>query len=173
MADEIQLAPCPEVKAILRVTAIERSADARRTTVSYSYSLPRVAGASCAGLRYLPDAEARAVTLQTRQENGRVVASPSVGGTGVGITGADDVYGREAFEAKIRFAFRELGLTKLVNGYFDGNENSWEMQRKLGYRRVAEVPSRCMADGRQTIEHVTTLLRSDWEGREDQTSSRA
>ena len=50
-------------------------------------------------------------------------------------------YGREAFEAKIRFAFRELGLTKLVNGYFDGNENSWAMQRKLGYRRVAEVPS--------------------------------
>lgn len=76
-------------------------------------------------------------------------------------------YGREAFEAKIRFAFRELGLAKLVNGYFDGNENSWAMQRRLGYRRVAEVASRCMADGRQTIEHVTTLLRSDWENRED------
>lgn len=82
-------------------------------------------------------------------------------------------YGREAFEAKIRFAFRDLGLTKLVNGYFDGNEDSWAMQRKLGYRRVAEVASRCMADGRQTIEHVTTLLRSDWTDREDQTSSRA
>ena len=76
-------------------------------------------------------------------------------------------YGREAFEAKIRFAFCELGLTKLVNGYFDGNDSSWGMQRKLGYRRVAKVPSRCMADGRQTIEHVTTLLRSDWEDRED------
>ncbi|MGD9806697.1 MAG: GNAT family N-acetyltransferase [Hyphomicrobiaceae bacterium] len=72
-------------------------------------------------------------------------------------------YGREAFEAKIRFAFCELGLTKLVNGYLDGNERSWAMQRKLGYRRVAEVPSRCMADGRQTIEHVTTLLRGDWQ----------
>jgi RimJ/RimL family protein N-acetyltransferase len=82
-------------------------------------------------------------------------------------------YGREAFEAKIRFAFRELGLTKLVNGYFDGNENSWAMQRKLGYRRVAEVPGRCMADGRQTIEHVTTLLRSDWDDREARTSNRA
>ena len=80
-------------------------------------------------------------------------------------------YGREAFEAKIRFAFRELGLTKLVNGYFDGNEASWAMQRKLGYRRVAEVTSRCMADGRQTIEHVTTLLRRDWEDRERETFS--
>ncbi|WP_411036180.1 GNAT family N-acetyltransferase [Shinella sp. BYT-45] len=81
-------------------------------------------------------------------------------------------YGREAFEAKIRFAFRELGLTKLVNGYFDGNGNSWAMQRRLGYRRVAEVAGRCMADGRQTIEHVTTLLRSDWEDRKDRTSNR-
>jgi hypothetical protein len=60
-----------------------------------------------------------------------------------------------------------LGLTKLVNGYFDGNENSWSMQHKLGYRRVGEVASRCMADGRQTIEHVTALLRSDWEDREE------
>jgi RimJ/RimL family protein N-acetyltransferase len=74
-------------------------------------------------------------------------------------------YGREAFEAKIQFAFCELGLTKLVNGYFDGNDNSWAMQRRLGYRRVGEVASRCMADGRQTIEHVTTLLRSDWQDR--------
>lgn len=79
-------------------------------------------------------------------------------------------YGREAFEAKIRFAFGELGLTKLVNGYFDGNDRSWAMQRKLGYRRVAERPARCMADGRQTIEHVTELLRSDWRDREDGTS---
>ena len=78
-------------------------------------------------------------------------------------------YGREAFEAKVRFAFCDLGLTKLINGYFDGNERSWAMQRRLGYRRVASVPSRCMADGRRTIEHVTTLLRSDWEGRNSQT----
>ena len=74
-------------------------------------------------------------------------------------------YGREAFEAKIRFAFCELGLTKLVNGYFDGNENSCAMQRKLGYRRVGEASGRCMADGRQTIQHITTLLRSDWQDR--------
>lgn len=76
-------------------------------------------------------------------------------------------YGREAFEAKIRFAFSELGLTKLVNGYFDGNQASWAMQRKLGYRPAGEVASRCMADGRQTTEHMTTLLRSDWEALHD------
>lgn len=76
-------------------------------------------------------------------------------------------YGREAFEAKIQFAFNELGLTKLVNGYFDGNEGSSAMQRKLGYRQAGQVPSRCLADGRPTIEHMTVLLRSDWEDRED------
>jgi len=94
-----------------------------------------------------------------------------VGTAGGGIWIADNFqgrgYGREAFEAKIRFAFGELGLTKLVNGYFDGNENSWAMQRKLGYRRAGEVMRQCMADGRQTIEHVTTLLRSDWQTRDD------
>lgn len=76
-------------------------------------------------------------------------------------------YGREAFDAKIRFAFQDLGLAKLVNGYFDGNESSWAMQRRLGYRPAGEVASHCLADGRPTIEHVTTLLRSDWEDRED------
>ena len=76
-------------------------------------------------------------------------------------------YGREAFEAKIAFAFDDLDLTKLVNGYLDGNENSWAMQRKLGYRRITERPRRCMADGRQTVEHVTELLRSAWEGRKE------
>ncbi|MFD2262829.1 GNAT family N-acetyltransferase [Lacibacterium aquatile] len=74
--------------------------------------------------------------------------------------------GREAFAAKIRFAFDELRLTKLINGYFDGNDRSWAMQQSLGYRRVGKVASRCLADGRQTIEHVTALLRSDWEERE-------
>lgn len=90
----------------------------------------------------------------------------ATGGGGIWIASAYQGrgYGREAFEAKIRFAFCELGLTKLINGYFDGNDRSWAMQRSLGYRRVAAVASRCMADGRQTIEHVTTLLRGDWKG---------
>lgn len=94
----------------------------------------------------------------------------AAGTAGGGIWIADDYqgrgYGREAFDAKIRFAFCDLHLTKLINGYFDGNENSWAMQRKLGYRPAGEVASRCLADGRQTIEHVTMLLRSDWDERE-------
>ena len=72
-------------------------------------------------------------------------------------------YGGEAFDARIRFAFFNLGLTQLINGYLDGNANSWAMQRKLGYRHTGETRARhCMADGRQTIEHMTTLRRSDY-----------
>jgi ribosomal-protein-alanine N-acetyltransferase len=99
----------------------------------------------------------------------KVDRTAGTGGGGIWIANGDQGhgYGREAFEAKIRFAFRDLGLTKLVNGYFDGNESSWAMQRKLGYRHVAEVANRSLADGRPTIEHVTTLLRSDWLDRED------
>ena len=80
-------------------------------------------------------------------------------------------FGREAFQAKIDFAFGDLGLMSLVNGYFEGNEASWAMQRTLGYRPVAAIPARCMADGRQTVEHVTRLLRDDWDARRPPTET--
>ncbi len=98
----------------------------------------------------------------------KVDRAAGTGGGGIWIANGyqERGYGREAFGAKIRFAFCDLHLTKLVNGYFDGNENSWAMQRKLGYRPAGEVASRCLADGRQTIEHVTMLLRSEWDERE-------
>jgi RimJ/RimL family protein N-acetyltransferase len=134
---------------------------------------------SNAGIR--PTAYEFAVELKTERtviggvSLNKINWEAGTGGGGIWITNhyQGRGFGREAFEAKIGFAFRELGLKKLVNGYFDGNENSWAMQRRLGYQRVAEVTTRCMADGRHTIEHVTTLLRSDWEDREQQTSSGA
>src|SRR5690554_2974462 len=43
-------------------------------------------------------------------------------------------YGREAFAEKIRFSFEELGLRKLENGFFDGNEASKSLQEKFGYK---------------------------------------
>jgi len=33
-------------------------------------------------------------------------------------------YGKEALAEKIRFSFEELGLRRLENGFFDGNESS-------------------------------------------------
>ena len=46
-------------------------------------------------------------------------------------------YGTEAWGARIRYAFNELGLRRLENGYFEGNESSFKMQEKFGYKNEA------------------------------------
>lgn len=73
-------------------------------------------------------------------------------------------YGAEAFGKRIEFAFHELNLRRLENGYFEGNQASLRMQRKFGYkveglRRKAYI---CMADGQIKDEYVTGLLRDEW-----------
>jgi len=74
-------------------------------------------------------------------------------------------YGTEAFGRRIEFAFTELNLRRLENGYLDGNQASHKMQEKLGY--VIEGKRRkgfkCMADGQLKDEFITGLLKEDWE----------
>ena len=43
-------------------------------------------------------------------------------------------FGTEAFGARIKYAFEILGLRRLENGYFKGNEKSHQMQLKFGYK---------------------------------------
>lgn len=43
-------------------------------------------------------------------------------------------YGIEAFSERIYFAFNELKLRRLENGFFKGNISSSKMQKKLGYQ---------------------------------------
>ena len=73
-------------------------------------------------------------------------------------------YGLEAFGEKVRFAFEELGLRRLENGYFPGNEASQAMQEKLGYRSegVRRQAYRCLADGEFKDECLTGLLVEEW-----------
>ena len=73
-------------------------------------------------------------------------------------------YGSEAFAEKIRFAFVDLQLRRLENGFFKGNHTSFAMQQRFGYglegeRRQAYL---CMADGTLKDECVTGLLRAEW-----------
>ncbi|MCZ8256496.1 MAG: GNAT family N-acetyltransferase, partial [Polaromonas sp.] len=58
-------------------------------------------------------------------------------------------YGSEAFGEKIRFAFEDLKLRRLDNGFFKGNDASRVMQERLGYKVEGERRQayRCMADG--------------------------
>src|SRR5262249_22822431 len=58
-------------------------------------------------------------------------------------------YGSEAFGEKIRFAFEDLGLRRLENGFFRGNAASLAMQERFGYKIEGEKRKvyLCMADG--------------------------
>lgn len=73
-------------------------------------------------------------------------------------------YGSEAFGEKIRFAFEELHLRRLENGYFQGNEASFIMQQRFGYKLEGEKRQsfRCMADGALKDECITGLLVEEW-----------
>nr|WP_307876399.1 GNAT family protein [Parapedobacter lycopersici] len=73
-------------------------------------------------------------------------------------------YGAEAFGKRIEFAFEDLKLRRLENGYFKGNEVSFKMQEKLGYkvegvRRKAYIS---MANGAVMDECITGLLKEEW-----------
>jgi RimJ/RimL family protein N-acetyltransferase len=73
-------------------------------------------------------------------------------------------HGREAFGERIRFAFDTLHLLELHNGYFAGNEPSWVLQKRFGYKRIPAQPRRrqCLADGSWKDEILTSLHREDW-----------
>ena len=73
-------------------------------------------------------------------------------------------YGSEAFGEKIRFAFEELGLRRLENGFFKGNTASYKMQKKFGYKLegMKRKAFRCMADGEFRHECITGLLKEEW-----------
>jgi RimJ/RimL family protein N-acetyltransferase len=75
-------------------------------------------------------------------------------------------YGAESFRAKIDFAFNKLKLRRLDNGFLEGNDASFNMQKKLGFkvegkRRKGMV---CEADGKIKDEYTTGLLKEEWKG---------
>jgi RimJ/RimL family protein N-acetyltransferase len=73
-------------------------------------------------------------------------------------------YGSEAFGEKIRFAFEDLKLRRLENGFFGRNRASLDMQKRFGYRieGLRRKAFRCMADGKLKDEFVTAFLREEW-----------
>jgi len=73
-------------------------------------------------------------------------------------------YGTEAFGEKIRFAFVDLRLRRLDNGFFKGNDASFALQQRFGYQLEGERRQayRCMADGTLKDECITGLLKAEW-----------
>lgn len=73
-------------------------------------------------------------------------------------------YGIEAFRTRIRFAFNELGLRRMENGYFSGNDKSERMQLKLGYKNEGMRRKRflCLATNEYVDEYITGLLKEEF-----------
>lgn len=73
-------------------------------------------------------------------------------------------YGSEAFGARIKYAFEVLGLRRLENGYFKGNEKSHKMQLRFGYKDEGIRRQRFIskATGKIEDEYITGLLRDEW-----------
>ncbi len=73
-------------------------------------------------------------------------------------------YGTEAFSTKIKYAFNELGLRRMENGYFPGNEKSRKMQEKLGYKNegIKRKKFLCLATYEYVDECITGLLKEEF-----------
>ncbi len=73
-------------------------------------------------------------------------------------------YGTEAFAARLKFAFDNLHLRRIENGYFRGNGASRKMLERLGYKRegVARKRFLCLADGMLKDELQMALLADEW-----------
>ena len=73
-------------------------------------------------------------------------------------------YGTEAFSARNKYCFEVLGLRRIENGYFSGNEKSRRMQMKLGYKDegVRRKKFLCLATNEYVDECVTGLLKEEF-----------
>lgn len=73
-------------------------------------------------------------------------------------------YGTEAWGARIKFAFENLGLRRLENGYFKDNISSFKMQEKFGYKNegIKRKKFISMVTGNIEDEYITGLLKEEW-----------
>ena len=73
-------------------------------------------------------------------------------------------YGTEAFGERIKYAFEELGLRRLENGYFKENEKSHKMQLRFGYKDEGIRRQRFVSRGTGKLEdeYITGLLKDEW-----------
>lgn len=73
-------------------------------------------------------------------------------------------YGTEAFGARIKYAFEELGLRRLENGYFKENEKSHKMQLRFGYKDEGIRRQRFISKSSNKLEdeYITGLLKDEW-----------
>ncbi len=129
----------------------------------------------CSTLQMKPGASASFEFAVELKAHSNVIGSVTLNqinmqhGTGGGGIWISETYqgqglGSEAFGERIRFAFEDLGLRRLENGFIQGNPSSLRMQEKFGYQLEGQRRKkyRCLADGLVKDEHITGLLKEEW-----------
>lgn len=82
----------------------------------------------------------------------------------IGVPFWGNGYIPEAMRALMKFAFRELGMTKIWCGYFDGNEKSKRVQEKCGLHYHHTNRNVWVGQTEEhRVEHVTCITREEWE----------
>ena len=73
-------------------------------------------------------------------------------------------YGTEAFSSRNKYCFEVLGLRRIENGYFRGNEKLRKMQMKLGYKDegIRRKKFLCLATNEYVDECITGLLKEEF-----------
>lgn len=72
-------------------------------------------------------------------------------------------YATEAAHRVARFAFEELGATKLVAGYMTDNPASGRVLEKLGFVHTHDAPYQCVSRGEEVAAHRLVLTRERFE----------
>lgn len=71
-------------------------------------------------------------------------------------------YGTETWIARAKFAFEELNVEELENGFFEFNEISKKMQQKIGYKIVGKRENFSNALNKPVTEIITLLTKEDF-----------
>ena len=70
----------------------------------------------------------------------------------------------EASREMLRYAFEDLGMSRIWCGYYDGNEKSRRVQDKLGFSYHHTTPGIVLPQlGEVRTGHVMLLTKEDWE----------
>ena len=97
-----------------------------------------------------------------REEPGRLVGVMGLG-TELGYWLASEAWGRglatEAARAVLAAHFAQGGAGPVASAWFDGNERSERVLRKLGFEEVGVCPRDCLARGEDVPSHAMRLTR--------------
>jgi RimJ/RimL family protein N-acetyltransferase len=116
------------------------------------------------------------------RESGRLVGNTGIDqidwrnrrATSGTVIGEKDAWGKgyatEAMALRTRYAFRTLGLEKIVTQVIAPNEASRRALERAGYRQCGLHRRHQLVDGRWHDAWLGEILREDWEARQEKPS---